>query len=118
MMLEINTQRKSKLLVSDFIAEEIYSGLNIEKILTYLSGKTNSSNKLYPLIRFLYSLYLCDTEISDRKSYLTAKKIFFRDLKSLSKEKRAIYYTYLMNYNIELVNNSVPGAYKEFFFNE
>lgn len=116
LMIEVNTRRKSKILVSDFIAEEIFSGLNIEKILTYLSDKSNSSNKLYPLIRFLYSLYLCDTEISERKSYLTAKKVFFRDLKSLNKEKRTIYYTYLINYNIDLLNNSIPGADKELFF--
>lgn len=116
LMLEVNTRRKSKLLVSDFIAEEIFSGLNIEKILTYLSGSSNSSNKLYPLIRFLYSLYLCDTDIRNKDIYFTAKKMFFRDLKSLSKEKRTIYYTYLMNYNIDQLNNSVPGVIKELFF--
>lgn len=116
LLLEVNTRRKSKLLVSDFIAEEIFSGLNIEKILSYLSGKSNSSNKLYPLIRFLYSLYLCDIDSSNRKIYLTAKKLFFRDLKYLSKNKRTIYYTYLINYNINLLNNLVPGALKEIFY--
>jgi len=116
LMLEVNTQKKEKLLASDLLAGEIFSGLNIEKLLPHISGKSNISNKLYPLIRFLYSLCLCEADLSDRKSYVTAKKIFFKDLKSISIEKRTSYYTYLINYNIELLNNSVPGAIKELFF--
>lgn len=116
LMVDVNTRRKEKLLVSDFIAEEIFFSLNINKIIPFLSGKSYNTNKLYPLIRFLYYLYLCKTDINDRKSYITAKKIFFRDLKSISKEKRTNYYTYLINYNIELLNNSVPEAFMEIFF--
>lgn len=116
LMIEIKFRRSSKLLVSDFIAEEIFSGLNISKILTYLSGKEYSNNKLYQLLNFLYLMYLCITDFNDRQSYLNAKKIFFRDLKSISKEKRTDYYTFLINYNVELLNNSVPGAYRELFF--
>ena len=116
LIVELKTQRSAKLLVSDFVAEEIFSGLNIEKILPYLSGKSYSSNKIYQLLKFLHLMYLCITDFNDRESYRKAKKIFFRDLKSISKEKRTDYYAFLINYNVELLNNSVPGAYRELFF--
>jgi len=116
LMLETKTRRSTKLLVSEFVAEEIFSGLNFEKILPYLSDKSNTSNRLYQLIKFLYLLYLSITDFKDKISYLKAKKIFFRDLKSISPEKRTNYYIFLINYNIQLINNSVPEAYKELFF--
>lgn len=75
-LVDTKSRRNEKGLVSDFIAEEIFSNMNFEMILPYLSAKSNISNKLYPLIRFLYSLYLCQSDISDTKSYLNAKKIF------------------------------------------
>jgi hypothetical protein len=116
LMVDTKTQRRTKLLVSDFVGEEIFNSLNFEKILSYLNDMSNNSNKLYQLIKFLYLMFLCINDINDKESYLTAKKIFFKDLKSISREKRTNYYTFLMNYNIELLNNSVPGAYKELFF--
>lgn len=116
LIVDIKTRRSTKLLVSEFVAEEIFSGLNFEKILPYLSDKSNTSNRLYPLIKFLYYIYLCLTDFKDKKSYLQAKKIFFRDLKTISPGIRTNYYKFLINYNVELVNNSVPEAYKELFF--
>lgn len=116
LIVDIKTRRSSKLLVSEFVAEEIFSGLNFEKILPYLSDKSNISNRLYHLIKFLYLMYLCINDFKDKKSYLKAKKIFFRDLKSISPKKRTNYYIFLINYNIELINNSIPEAYKELFF--
>lgn len=108
--------KKDKTLNSDTIDEVIFSGINFKKILVFFESSANSPDKLYHIIKFLYNIYLSFIDLTDKSGYILAKKIFFKDLKFISKEKREDFYIYLLNYNIELKNNNIPGADEELFY--
>lgn len=59
---------------------------------------------------------MCLINAESKNEYPELKKIFFKDLKAVSKEKRYEYYNYMIILNIERANISVPGALEEIFY--
>ena len=115
-LIEVWTIKNSSVLIPKTSNEDIYSILSMEKILFLFSGFSKSPNKLYPVIKFLYHIYKSLNDLTNLEFYKEAKKIFFRDLKEISKEKREQYFIYMLNYNIELKNLAISGAAEELFF--
>lgn len=115
-LLELMRTRKYKILHSKTLSEVIFGSFDFDKILFDLEGRSNQSNKLFHILKFLNQIYLSLNDFNDRSHYEEAKRIFFRDLKSISKDKREDFYMYMLNYNIELVNRSDQGASEELFF--
>ncbi len=115
-LIEIWAIKNAGVLNSNTVDEEIFSVLNMEKIFLLFSGSSKSPNKLYPTIKFLYHIYKSLYDLTNREHYIKAKRIFFKDLRNISKEKREHFYVYMLNYNIELKNLSIPDATDELFF--
>lgn len=95
--------------------EEIFESLNFEKILLTLSVNSKSPDKLYQIIKFLHLICLSLKNPENDEIYIKAKKIFFRDLKTLSDEKKSQYLDYMIEIMLERANLSIAGSMEELF---
>lgn len=114
-LIEISVIKGSKNLDTVSMDEQIIENLNIEKILLHFKEISDSPNKIYHTIKFLHLVYLCSKDIRNNKCYTEAKKILYKELKSVSDDRREIYYICLINLKIAQLNNSIPGAVEELF---
>ena len=114
-LIEISAIKGSKILNTISMDEKIYDNLNIEKILLHFKETSNSPHKIYYTIRFLHLVYSCNKDISSNEYYTEAKRILYKELKSISDDKREIYFISLINFKIAQLNNFIPGAVEELF---
>lgn len=115
-LIKIWSMKKTGILNSKSLEEEIFESLNFEKILLTFSRNSGSPDKLYQILKYLYLVYLSLNDPENDENYVNAKRIFFRDLKSVSKGKRSQFLDYLIGIMIERANLSIPGSSKELFY--
>jgi hypothetical protein len=115
-LIEMWNKRAAGILNSKTLDEEIFESLDFEKILLLFSKNSGSKDVSYHIIKYLYLIYLSLISPKKNDNYNKAKRIFFRELKSISKEKRTKFYNYMMELILERANLGIKGAAEELFF--
>ncbi|MCB0726504.1 MAG: hypothetical protein KDD00_03525 [Ignavibacteriae bacterium] len=115
-LIEMITVRESKPLIPETMDEKIYGSLDIQNVIKYFKESSELPDKIFHTIRFLHYTYLSYSDLQNSSHYLKARKIFFRELKDISDDKREKYFICLMNLKILKVNKAIPGANEELFF--
>ena len=115
-LIEMWIQRTVKQLNFNTFAMDIFEAFDFEKVISILSKRVDSKSDMRPTIRFLFYLYLSLNDLYDNLNYNKAQKIFVNDLKSISKEKRENYFSYLIFYGIEKQNLAVQGSLESLFY--
>ena len=115
-LIKIWNMKAAGILNTKSLDEEIFESLNFENILLTLSRNSDSPDKLYQTLKFLYLVYICLNDPENEENYVNAKRIFFRDLKSLSPVNRSQFLNYLIGIMIERSNLSIPGSKEELFY--
>lgn len=110
------TQQSNGILISDKMNEEVFASLDFEKILEHFQKNLKAGDKIYHILKFLYLIYKGLDNPNDSSNYLKARQIFFRDLKSVSKEKREDYYIFMKCLLVNNINMAVSGSLEEMFF--
>ncbi|MBK8381677.1 MAG: hypothetical protein IPL16_07285 [Ignavibacteria bacterium] len=115
-LIQTRDLKLTKTINSESLVEEIFSEFNFKKILLIFSRTSKSPDKIYHTIKFLYLIYLSQIDPENNDNYINAKRIFFNELNSISKENKAKFYNYMIDIIIERINHNIPGAAKELFF--
>ena len=115
-MIELWTRKINKPVTLSTFEEDIFKLFEIDKILLNLSNSFYTQNKMYPLINFLHHLSLCTKDLSDNLNFRKAKRIFFKELRFISPEKREKYYTFMILYGIEKYNRGFFEISEDLFF--
>lgn len=115
-LIKVWNMKAAGILSTESPDAEIFRSLNFEKILLTFSRNSGSPDKIYQIMKFLYLIYLSLNDPRNTENYKEAKRIFFRDLKSVSSEKKAQFYELMIGIMIDRVNLSIPGSREELFY--
>ncbi|MBP6695543.1 MAG: hypothetical protein KA161_10465 [Saprospiraceae bacterium] len=100
-LIEMWIQSTVKEINVDTFAIDIFEAFDFNNVISILSKSVDSKSDKRPAIRFLYYLYLSINDLRDNLNYKKAQKIFFSDLKFISRGKRDNYFSYLIFFGIE-----------------
>ena len=114
-LLELYNEKLEGVISSIEREEEFLKSFDFDNILLRLSENSKSGDKLFQIIKFLHLIYLGNKDPLNNDYLIKAKKIFIKDLKSVSKEKKEKYYFFMFNLIVERINIAVSGSYEELF---
>lgn len=115
-LIKIWNKKAAGILKTETLDEEIFKGIDFEKVLSKYLINSKSPDKFYYILKFLYLIYMSLDKPEETENYLKAKRIFFRDLKMIPNDKRSDYYNYITSLLLERANRSLPGAMEELFY--
>jgi hypothetical protein len=115
-LIEMWIQSTVKEINVDTFAIDIFEAFDFNNVISILSKSVDSKSDKRPAIRFLYYLYLSINDLRDNLNYKKAQKIFFSDLKFISRGKRDNYFSYLIFFGIEKKNIAVPESGENLFY--
>ncbi|HMS35257.1 MAG TPA: hypothetical protein PKC91_14330 [Ignavibacteria bacterium] len=115
-MIDICILRGNGTEIPENLIEIIYKKQDLKQLISFINNDSGKPDKANQLIEFTYLLLQCFNGIDEKKNYEKAKKIFFRDMKSISQEYRFKFYYLLITYSLRVINSGEEKGHREFFY--